>query len=116
MAGPMKEEEKRNSSRIKVHSPLRYQVRGRSDFNNSVIEDIGTGGIRFIIDRFIAPSNNISLQINVLSRVLSPIGRIMWVTPLPRSDKYNLGIKFVEFDPGEKKYLSNYIDMHTGKI
>lgn len=112
----LKEDEKRRNPRVKVRTSLRYQIRGRPDFSNAVSEDICVGGIGFISDRFIAPSINIGLQINVLSRTINPIGRVTRSLPLPRCDRYHLGIEFVEFDPGEKRYLRDYIDMQTGKI
>lgn len=116
MADKTGEEEKRFFPRVKCRAALRYQIRGSSLFNNTISEDICSAGVGFIADAFIAPSNNIGLQINVLSRVLNPIARVMWITPVPRSDRYHLGLKFVEFDPNEKKYLSDFIDMQTGKI
>lgn len=111
-----KEKEKRRFNRVGLRASLRYQIRGSHEFNNAVSGDIGVGGLGFVIDKYIAPSSNLSLQINVLSRILNPIGRVTWIRPLPRSDRYHLGLEFVEFDPGEKKYLSDYVDMHSGKI
>lgn len=109
-------EEKRRFPRVKFRTSLRYQIRGKPEYSNAVSEDICDGGISFAIDRFIAPENNIALQINVLSRVLTPIARVRRSFPLPRSDKYHLGLEFVEFDPGEKKFLRDYIEMQLGRI
>lgn len=109
-------EEKRRFSRITLHSPLRYQIRGLSEFHNTLSNDISLGGVSFNNSRFIASNTAVALEINVLSRSLRPIGRVAWSSPLPHSDRYHLGIEFLEFDPKEKNYLSDYIDMQRGKL
>lgn len=51
------------------------------------------------------------LEIEVLSRVLHPIGKIVWSTPFPRSNKYKLGTEFIEFDAGERKFLGDFVNL-----
>ena len=109
-------EEKRRFPRIQLKIPLRYQIRGGHDFDNSISDDISLGGLRFVNRKFIPPLTDVMLEINVLSRALNPIGRVAWSSPLPHSDWYNLGIEFIEMDAGEKNYLSDYIDMQLGKL
>lgn len=116
MAQGIKRTEKRYFPRIKLYTPVRYQIRGKPDFCNGVGKDISGKGISLIIDRFIAPSGNLSLQINVLRRVLNPIGKVVWSHPLSHADRFHTGIEFVEFDPAEKKYLDDFIDMQKSRI
>jgi len=111
-----KEEEKRGFPRIKAHVPLHYQIRGTAEFDNTVSDDISTEGISFVNDSFIAPESSLALQINVLSRVLNPIGKIVWSAPIAHSDRYRLGVKFLEFNPLEKRFLGDYIDLRQGKL
>ena len=112
----VRQEEKRRFPRIGLKTPLRYQIRGTHEFNNSVTDDISLGGISFRNDKYIAPLTNLMLEIKVLSRVLNPIGKIVWMSPLPHSDRYHYGIEFLEFGPDEKNYLSQYIDMQKIKL
>jgi len=109
---------KRLSPRIKERAALRYQVRGTSDFNNVLSDNISVTGLGFINDDFIAPSSNLTLEINILSRILNPIGRIAWASPVPHSNKYRLGVEFLEINPVEKRYLNDYIgiQIETSKI
>ena len=51
------------------------------------------------------------LELKLLSRVLNAIGRVVWVNPLAHSDRYRMGVEFVELDPQKKLYLSEYILM-----
>jgi hypothetical protein len=109
-------EDKRRFPRIELKVPLRYQIRGSPEYNNSISDGISLGGISFINNKFIAPLTNLMLEINVLSRALNPIGRVAWSSPLAHSDRYRLGIEFIELGASEKNYLSDYIDMQMGKL
>lgn len=110
--------DKRNSPRINARAALRYQIRGTPDFNNVLSDNISVSGLGFINDNFIAPFSNVTLQINILSRILNPIGRIAWSAPVPHSNKYRLGVEFLEINPVERRYLNDYIgiQIETSKI
>ena len=71
-----KKEEKRFSPRIDFHSQVRYQLRGKPDFDNALTSDISCGGLRFTSNRFIPTSTAVMFEINVLNRVLRPIGKV----------------------------------------
>lgn len=108
--------ENRNFPRLDLRAPLRYQVRGNLEFNNTITNDISLGGIGFSNNEFIAPQTPVVLELNILSRNLRAIARVVWSQPLPHSDRYRLGVEFLEFDPQEKNYLQDYIDMQMGKL
>lgn len=105
--------EKRRFPRIHLRTPIRYQIRGQPEFDNTVSENISTGGIGFTTSKFIPPATALMLEINLLSRFLRPIGEIAWVSPLPHSDRNRVGIEFIELDATEKNFLNDYINMQT---
>ncbi len=105
------EKKERQFPRIRFTTPIRVQVRGSGEFSRTVGENVSENGLCFVNDRFIPPSTPVMLEIEVLSRVLRPIGRIVWSTPFPRSNRYRSGMEFVEFDAGEKKFLSDFVNM-----
>lgn len=107
--------EKRRFPRIPLRIPLHYQVRGTPKFNNTIINDISLGGLSFTNNEFIAPNTALTFELDILSRVLKPIGRVSWSSPLPHSDRSRLGVEFLELDPRDKNYLSDYIDMQAAK-
>jgi len=109
-------EEKRVSPRIPLRAPLRYQIRGTSEFSDTIIDNIGLGGIGLTNNKFIVPETLVMLELNILSRMLRPIGKIAWASSVPHSEKYRLGIEFLELDYSEKNYLKDYIDMQTGRL
>jgi len=96
---------------------MRYQVRGRPQESDSVISsNISSCGVAFNSNKFLAPQTALMLEIDILSRVLHPIGRVAWCAPLPHSDRNRLGVEFLEIDPLEKNYLEDYIQMQTGRF
>ena len=111
MANLARKEEMRFSPRVDLRSQMRYQLRGKSDFANAVSSDISCGGLRFTADRFIPTSTPVMLEINVLNRVLRPIGKVAWSMPLAHSDRNQLGIEFIEFGILEKNYLRDFVNM-----
>lgn len=106
---PILKEEKRRFPRINLKTPLRWEIRGASQTTNTVNSDISLGGLGFVNERFIAANTCVSVQINIESRTIRAAGRIANVSFLPYSDKYRLGIEFMEFDTKEKDLLSIYI-------
>jgi|WetSurMetagenome_2_1015567.scaffolds.fasta_scaffold516349_1 hypothetical protein len=103
--------EKRQSARIKFSSPLRYQIRGNSVVNNAVGDNISLGGMAFINECSIPRFSTVMLEFNILSQRIQPVGQVIRATPLPHSDRYQLGIEFVEIDPNQKNYLEKYLKM-----
>lgn len=111
MAMPTREKENRSSPRIGFHAKIHYQLRGKPDFDTATTSDISYGGLKFTNDRFIPPATPLMLEINVLNRVLRPIGKVAWSNPLPHSNRNQTGIEFVEFNVLERNYLKDFINM-----
>lgn len=93
-----------------------YQLRGSPEGKNTLSEDISVGGIAISEDKFIPPQAVLGLKINILSRVLSPVGRVSWLVRQPHSARYRIGIQFVELELKEKEYLSDYISLQRDLI
>jgi c-di-GMP-binding flagellar brake protein YcgR len=108
--------EKRIFPRIALHAPLRYWIRGIPVPRNTVTEDISLGGIGFSNQEFIAPEACLMLEVNLLSRVLRPIGKVVWTASLAYSDRYRMGIEFLEVNQQDKEYLAGYINMQIDNV
>ncbi len=106
--------ENRIFPRVNFHSEIRYQIRGKPDFDNAVSNDISCGGLRLTNNRFIPASTLVMLEINVLNRVLRPIGKVAWSASQSHSNRNQMGIEFVEFNTIEQNYLKDFINMQRG--
>jgi len=113
---PFTQEEKRLSPRIKLQAPLCFQLRGSPRSCNALTDDLSSGGLSFTNDKFIAHSSTVMLEFNLLSRALSVIGKVVWSSPLPHSDRYRLGVQFDEVGQQDKNFLDDYIAMQLGNM
>jgi hypothetical protein len=104
-------ENARQHPRITFKAPLRWQVRGRPQSSNTLCENVSANGIRFSSEQFIAPKTEIMLELNLLSRVIHPIASIVRANPFARSNKFDVGARFLELDAEEQKVLSDFISM-----
>ena len=106
-----KQKENRCFPRLKFQSMIRYQFRGKPDFDSGISRDISYGGLRLTNEQFIPTSTLVMLEINVLNRVLRPIGKVAWSQSLAHSNRNQTGIEFVELNRVEQDYLKDFIDM-----
>jgi len=106
-----KRKENRCFPRLEFHSKIRYQFRGKPDFDSGISRDISCGGLRLTNEQFIPTSTLVMLEINVLNRILRPVGKVAWSQSLSHSNRNQTGIEFVEFNPVEQRYLKDFIDM-----
>jgi len=103
-------EEKRRFPRVKLQTPLRFQRLGRPEFTQAIVDNVSLGGVGFVSDRFIPPSTPLSLEINVLTKVLNLTGKVAWSCPLPHSDRYRAGIEFSNISDKQKLAVADYIE------
>ena len=108
--------ERRTCPRTKLRTSLRYQIRGCPDYSNAICDDISLAGIGFINNEFLSPDTLVSLEISVMSKVLRALGKIAWSQPLPHSNRFKVGVRFLEFDLADKHYLTDYIRLQLNQL
>ena len=105
-------ENRRLFPRVDVHVPVRCLQRGTgTDTSTCVLNDISAGGLSFVNQQYLAPETVLNLEVNLLSRVIYTAGKVAWVSSMPHSYRYNVGIEFVEMDPVQKRFISDYVGM-----
>ncbi len=109
-------EEKRKCERCNIRAPVHYALKGYHKFGNTVTKDISEDGMGVVLDQFVAPATDIFLELNISSRVVSALGKVMWVQQLPSSYRYRAGIKFSDLDDLEQKELSQYLNSYQAKL
>lgn len=116
MVGLLKSKDNRLNPRLDFHSCVRYQLRGKPEFDRGVSKDISCGGLLLTNEKYLSPASLVMLEIDVLSRVLRPVGKIAWSMPLAHSPRSQTGIEFVEFNQAERNYLKDFIAMQLGQF
>ena len=105
--------EKRRLPRVCAKFPIRYRIKRGGFFASALTEDLSLSGTRLNADRFFPQGINLKLELNILSKIINPIGRVIWSQSLPHTDRYKMGIEFIEINPEDRKNLSDYINIHT---
>ncbi len=105
------EPDQRRQTRFKLETPVSFQVRGRPEFVTTLTSDISNNGLGFDSDAFIPNNTLIMLEVPVLAKVIHPVGRIAWSASMVHSDRYRIGVEFMEMDPAEKHYLKDYLSL-----
>ena len=108
--------EKRRFPRLNAKFPIRYQIKRGGFFASALTDDLSLSGTRLNADRFFPQGLNLNLELNILSKIINPIGRVIWSQPLPRSNRFQMGIEFININPQDKNHLSEYINMHIPKF
>ncbi|KPK43003.1 MAG: hypothetical protein AMJ78_00070 [Omnitrophica WOR_2 bacterium SM23_29] len=108
--------EKRRFKRISVKFPIRYQIRRGGFFAAALTEDLSLSGTRLNADRFFPHGLNLNLELNILSKIINPVGKVIWAQPRPHSDRYQMGIEFIEISPKDKNYLSDFINVRIPEL
>ncbi|MFH0918121.1 MAG: PilZ domain-containing protein [Candidatus Omnitrophota bacterium] len=108
-----KKNENRSFLRLPFRTKIHYRFRGKPDFDIGISKDISCGGLKLTNDEYIPTSTLLMLEINVLNRVLRPVGKVAWSMPLAHSNRNQTGIEFVEFNAVEQNYLKDFIAMQS---
>lgn len=96
--------DKRLYPRIDFRLPLRCQIRGQSETSGLLTKNICLDGISFNSESFIAPNTCLNLEISLLNNIINTAGKVVRINHIPRSDKFDMGIKFVELSCEQKNY------------
>ncbi len=101
---------KRRLRRYDLEVPVRYYVRGNQSSSGTVTSDnISAGGVGITGQSFIAPATNLMLEFMLAKRCISSIGKVAWVNVSSRSDRYRMGVEFLEMNPVDREYLRKYL-------
>ena len=109
-------EEKRDFRRIKITCKISVVFNGKQSVFNSHTEDISAGGMMVIIDKEIAPSTVVDLEL-LLWYGDGPIkckGKIVWVNEItPKGTEprlFNTGIQFIEISNSDRENIKNFVN------
>lgn len=102
--------ERRRFKRVEAHFPVIYKnlvyvTKGCE--KGSLSRDVSLGGVRLLND-FLIESTKVLLEIYLKEGDIPIIakGEVMWVQKVPFSDKYYVGIKFIEISEASLKRLA----------
>ncbi len=108
--------EKRKFPRINAKFPIRYQIKRGGFFASALTDNVSLAGARLNVDRFFPQGINLNLELNILSKVINSVGKVIWVKALPDSKRYQMGVEFIDINSQDKILLSDYINTITPRF
>ncbi len=102
--------EKRRFPRLPMRIPLSCTVRGEGACCKTLTSDVSAGGISFVHDRFIPPDTTLMIELTVLNKALTPIGKVVSATPLPYSNRFRHGVEFVAIESEQKNCIRDFVE------
>lgn len=106
--------DKRKTSRVKVHIPVRYRKLRDSDNVKegfSISRDIGIGGVRFRTTEFISMACKLIVEVEVpnVEKPVKAISKIAWIRKTNSPNEYEVGNQFVEMSKEDRALITEYV-------
>ncbi len=104
--------EKRVEPRVSFDESVQFQFKDPQKFGGCLACDISESGIRVYVNDFIPLNTELMLQMQLPSKnMVDCVGRVVWVTEVPYSSRYQAGLEFVNNEASHetKKEIGQYI-------
>ncbi len=109
---PIPTEEQRKSPRISFRESVSFhQMKDPRRFGGCLSLDLSEGGIRVYFDQFLPIGSLLNVQLQLGDKhIVDLTGRVAWVVQVPHSERYQLGLEFIEPGPvaDARSQLRNY--------
>ena len=90
-------QERRDSERLSLSSPIRYRQKGSQRFGNTLGRDISNSGIGFISNEFFPISTQLIFEVQhpKTQGFVKAVGEIVWISNEPYSERFSIGARFI---------------------
>lgn len=91
-------EERRDSERLALSAPVRYQKKGSQRFGNSIGRDINDSGIGFLSNEYFPISSQLIFETQhpCTHKCIRGLGEVVWVSSQPYSERFSVGARFID--------------------
>ena len=103
--------ENRKSPRARISFPLKCEVSEKTSYFNSVSKDLSNGGVRVLSEQFIAPGDTVSLNINLIEKMISARAKVVWCNESEYGQRYLFGAEFVDMSEDDKNTLRSFLSL-----
>lgn len=88
--------EKRKFTRFPLRVPLKFNLGSSNLPRNTVSVDVSESGVKALANDFIKASSTVRLELDLNPSRLTFTGRIAWAQRVTHSDKYHIGLEFIQ--------------------
>ena len=107
--------EKRKNPRIDVSFPLECKNLPSRNYFYTVSKDLSLSGTRILINEFIPKDNLLKIHINLIDKVLDLKAKVVWCNKERVSERYSIGVEFVEINDADKDELYCFLSKIKSK-
>lgn len=103
--------ERRRFIRIPDSSQISYEILTELKVKDFLTKNISQGGLRFFVHEFI-PHNSIlkiRLTLSKSAFCFETLAKVVWVSEDPHSERYEIGVEFVNIPRNATEHLIDYI-------
>ncbi|MCX5699702.1 MAG: PilZ domain-containing protein [Candidatus Omnitrophica bacterium] len=103
--------ERRRCVRIPESLSIVYEVVPGQTRKEYITKDISQGGMRFLINEFISKDSRLRIKISFHETLFSLEiwVKCAWIRKIPYSDRYEIGVEFVDMPSKAGDYLIGFI-------
>lgn len=103
--------ERRKYKRLNTRIPVHFKVKATNKFGDTLSCDISGGGLRVMLENFIAPNTDFMLEFTItdLFQIITAVGRVVWTKKMPHCERYQLGLEFKEILARNKDTINQFI-------
>ena len=104
-------EKRRKNPRIDIALPIEYSLPQRTKkILYTVSKNVGLGGIEILCDDFLSWGQTLRTQINLIDTIAHTRTEVVWCQKEMHSERYRIGLKFLELKEKDKARLCGFID------
>ena len=91
--------------------PVEYVFPGKkANIIDTVCKNISSRGLLMLSQNALSYGQNLGLQINLIDKIARIQAEVIWCHKELYSDRYNIGLKFLEFKDKSKTHLDQLIN------
>ena len=107
----------REFHRMRYPIPVRFGTEA-SRFKDTLMKDIGAGGIRLLSRDFLAVDSKLKLEflLTPVSETLMAVGKVVWIQKLPYSYQHEVGIRFLDISKENQKKIRHFVEQNINKV
>lgn len=109
--------ERRRFVRIPEDLPISYEVYPIIKTEKFLTRNISQGGICFFVHKFIPKDSTLKIKLTLskISFYFEAIARLAWIKKVPHSERYEIGVEFINISKEAAKHLIAYITDIVGR-
>lgn len=107
----MKKPEKRTEPRICTAFTARcVELPAMKNVFYTAIKNISPGGMQILCDEHLPVGVDINIMINMIHESAEARAKVAWLDKIPGTDRYCIGLKFMDLTGKNKEKLDDFID------